>query len=93
MKPFKYASREGFKAYGYDGLFRVPSVIVVTSLVDAKTKRKEPEEQRHKRAGKGFGEIFEEACNEQQDTISYHATGYTREARTIDYNYKKREYV
>lgn len=52
-QPIKYASREGLAAYGYEGYFKVSSVMTVTALLDSKSKRRQQEQ---KSGGQGMFE-------------------------------------
>ena len=63
MKPIKYASKEGVKAYGDYGILKVDSIVVITSM-NGKTKRERPTDKNKKEKKKNFEHIFQEARDE-----------------------------
>lgn len=75
-------------------MFRVPSVILVTAMVDCKTRQKKEEPRKHKKSS-SFEEILRETRKDAQvkDEIMYQAAGYTKDAVSYDYTVRKREYA
>lgn len=95
MNEKKYASREGSAAYGYGELFKVPSVVIVTATIDAKSKKREQEETMHHKKNGTFEEVFKGECNKayaDQDVLC-NTTGYTKDARFFNYNMKVGSYA
>ncbi len=84
----------GIDAYGYGEYFKVPSVIIVTAMVDAKAKQKEQQERRQKRASSSFDKVFQEAYEDarRKDEIAYHTTGYTKDAKGFINEVRMRDY-
>ncbi len=88
----KFTTREGSTA-AYGNLFRIESVIFVTSLQDSVSKRKE-EQNNQRKPQKSFASVLEQACEEKQDKeISYTANGYTKHGVAYHTLEKRREYV
>lgn len=70
-------------------------MIVISSLVDAKSKRKEDQAEKRRKSSNGFKNVFDEACGKLQThgEISYQTSGYTRDAKSFCQNVNMKEYV
>ncbi len=93
-EPLKYASREGLAADGYGEMFKVPSVLLVTAMVDSRTSQKQQERPQQKKQT-AFADVLRETQKEMQQPtgISYQASGYTKDAIGYCYTVMKREYL
>ena len=104
ISSYKFQPREGITAgcdrfFSYNRItgfdrFQVPSVILVTGLVDAKSKRRDNETRDTHKTHKGFDEVLKETLEDmdQEAAIVGQTTGYTKDARSIRQNAKPREY-
>ena len=63
----EYGSREGWAAYGYEGYFKVASVMIISAMSDATSKRRQ--EERKSGGHKEFGQLLEEAKQQQQESL------------------------
>ncbi len=89
----KFTTREGSKAANGSSLFRIEHVILVTSLHDSVSKRKE-QQKREKKKAPSFEHALQQACEDtQQKEISYSASGYTKTGLAYHHVEKRREYV
>lgn len=90
----KYASREGFAAYGLEGIYKVSAVNLVTRVIDNRKRHKQQDQPQQKKQS-AFDAIFREKQEEiqKQDSIVYQVAGYTKDAIAYNYTVKKREYV
>lgn len=92
----KYASKEGVKAYGYEGSLTVKSVVLVSKLKDATADKRQMSEQSKK--GTAFQQVFEKACEKQAEpvrkpqNIRCYTNGYTRFAQPFVYQVEQKEY-
>lgn len=70
-------------------------MIRVDSTPDENQRRRQREEEnRGRRSFSEFDQLFRAACREVREEVSgYHITGYTRDARSYDYQEAKRTYM
>ncbi len=89
----KFTTREGSTAAYGENTFRIQNVILVTSLLDTTSKRRD-EHQRRKQQPKDFESVLKQACSQQeQNEISCATSGYTRMGLPYYYVDKRREYA
>ena len=92
----KYASKEGVKAYGYEGSLTVQSVVLVSKLKDATADNRHMSEQSKK--GTAFQQVLDKACEEQAKpvrkptNITCYTSGYTKYAKPFIYQVEQKEY-
>ena len=92
----KYASKEGVKAYGYEGSLTVKSVVVVSRLKDATADKRQMSEQSKK--GTAFQQVLDKACEKQTTparkpvNITCYTSGYTKYAQPFIYQVEQKEY-
>ena len=92
----KYASKEGVKAYGYEGNLTVKSVVIVSKLKDATAEKRQMSEQKKK--GTAFQQVLEKACEQQvkqqrkPQHITCYINGYTKFAQPFIYQVEQKEY-
>ena len=92
----KYASKEGVKAYGYEGSLTVKSVVVVSRLKDATADKRQMSEQSKK--GTAFQQVLDKACEKQttparkRPNITCYTSGYTKYAQPFIYQVEQKEY-
>ena len=92
----KYASKEGVKAYGYEGSLTVKSVVVVSRLKDATADKRQMMEQKKK--GTAFQQVLDKACEKQAAparkpvNITCYTNGYTKHAQPFIYQVEQKEY-
>ncbi len=93
QKLLKFTTREGSKAAYDHSLFRIESVIFVTSLRDTASKQKD-QKRREKKQSQSFENVLEAAYTDsRQNEISYSANGYTKNGTAYCRLEKRREYV
>lgn len=92
----KYASKEGVKAYGYEGSLTVKSVVLVSKLKDATADKRQMMEQKKK--GTAFRQVLDKACEKQvrqerkPKNITCYTSGYTKFAQPFIYQVEQKEY-
>lgn len=92
----KYASKEGVKAYGYEGSLTVKSVVLVSKLKDATADKRQMMEQKKK--GTAFQQVLDKACEKQvrqerkPKNITCYTSGYTKFAQPFIYQVEQKEY-
>lgn len=93
MKPLKYASKEGLAAYGFEGLFKVSSVAIITATPDSTSKRRQ-EKKKSPSGQKGFGEILADKAEQQQaeSNLEGKTLGYARNGQSFVGQAMQREY-
>ena len=89
----EYTTREGSTAAYGENTFRIENVILVTSLLDTTSKRRD-EHPRRKKQPKDFESVLKQACSRaEQNEISCSTSGYTRNGMPYYYIEKRREYA
>ncbi|MDE7063071.1 MAG: hypothetical protein K2O73_07485 [Lachnospiraceae bacterium] len=70
-------------------------MIRVDSTPDENQRRRQREEEnRRKRSSSQFDQLFRAACREVREEVSgYHFAGYTRDAKSYEYQEAKRTYL
>lgn len=90
----KICSREGLKAYGYEDYFKVPSVVILSTVSDAASKPRDSEKKQQK-SKSSFEEVLQAETERQSDAkreISYDVKGYSKDAKAIQYEVMMHEY-